>query len=94
VISPRRVAELLVLRADMPRSLSSCMNLIHETLKVLCDERSRELARMGGELHAHLHYGRTEDIIRQGLHEYLMDFVDRVSALADEITRRFLAPTY
>jgi len=94
VISPRRVAELLVLRADMPRSLSSCMNLIHETLKVLCDERSRELARMGGELHAHLHYGRTEDIIRQGLHEYLMDFVDRVSALADEITRRFLAPTF
>jgi uncharacterized alpha-E superfamily protein len=69
------------------------MNLIHETLKVLCDARSQELLRMGGQLHAHLHYGRTEDIIRQGLHEYLEDFVERISALGDEITRRFLAPT-
>jgi uncharacterized alpha-E superfamily protein len=94
VISPRRVAELLILRGDMPRSLSSCMNLIHDTLKVLCDEHSRELARMGGELHAHLHYGRTEDIMRRGLHEYLLDFVERIAALGEEITLRFLAPAY
>ncbi len=93
VISPRRVAELLVLRGDMPRSLSACMNLIHETLEVLCDERSRELLRMAGQLNAHLHYGRTDDIIRLGLHEYLEDFVERISALGDEITRRFLAAT-
>ena len=37
VITPRRVAELLILRDDMPRSLHSCMNFIHETLEVLCD---------------------------------------------------------
>jgi len=35
VISPRRVAELLVLRDDMPRSLHSCLNFIDETLEVL-----------------------------------------------------------
>ena len=33
VITPRRVAELLILREDMPRSLHACMNLIHETLE-------------------------------------------------------------
>ncbi len=94
VIAPRRVAELLILRDDMPRSLHSCLNFIDETLEILCDDDSRELRRQAGELHARLHYGRTEDIIRYGLHEYLMDFLSRVSVLGDEISRRFLVPTY
>ena len=92
VISPRRVAELLILRADMPRSLHACMNLIDDILRELCDERSAELERMSGELHARLHYGRTDDIMRFGLHEYLMDFLLRVSALGSEVARRFLVP--
>ena len=92
VISPRRVAELLILRADMPRSLHSCMNFIDEILRELTDERSRELERMSGELHARLHYGRTDDVMRFGLHEYLMDFLQRIFALGDEVARRFLVP--
>ena len=94
VITPRRVAELLVLRADMPRSLHSCMNCIHETLETLCDESSREIERASGELHAKLHYGKTDDIIRLGLHEYLMDFLARISALGNDISRHFLVPAY
>ncbi len=92
-ISPRKVAELLILRGDMPRSLLSCMYLINDTLERICDERSKELMRMGGELHARLRFGRTDGIIRTGLHEYLMDFLERISALGDEINRRFLVPT-
>ena len=45
VITPRRVAELLILREDMPRSLHSCMNFIHETLEVLCDSSTKEIER-------------------------------------------------
>lgn len=93
VITPRRVAELLILRRDMPRSLHACVAMIDETLKTLCDERNWELERLAGELRARLTFGRTEDIMRFGLHEYLLDFLERISALADEITRRFLAPT-
>ena len=92
VITPRRVAELLILREDMPRSLHACMNFIHETLEHLCDEHTREIERASGELHAKLHYGRTDDIIKLGLHEYLMDFLERISALGDEISRHFLVP--
>jgi uncharacterized alpha-E superfamily protein len=94
VITPRRVAELLILREDMPRSLHSCMNFIHETLETLCDDNTREVERASGELHARLHYARTDDIIKFGLHEYLMEFVDRISLLGAEINRAFLAPTY
>ena len=93
VITPRRVAELLILRDDMPRSLHACMNFIYETLERLCDEHTAaRLERQAGELHAQLHFGRTEDIIRLGLHEYLMDFLERISALGDEISRHFLVP--
>jgi uncharacterized alpha-E superfamily protein len=94
VITPRRVAELLILREDMPRSLHACMNLIHETLTQLCDPASREVERSSGELHAKLHYGKTDDIIRFGLHEYLVDFLARISALGDDISRHFLVPSY
>ena len=94
VITPRRVAELLILREDMPRSLHACMNFIHETLERLCDNSSREVERAAGELHAKLHYGRADDIIEQGLHEYLMDFLERISTLGDGISRHFLAPAY
>lgn len=94
VIAPRRIAELLILRDDMPRSLHSCMNFIHDTLGILCDEHSRELERQAGELHARLHYARTDDIMRLGLHEYLMDFLERISLLGDEVNRLFLVPTF
>ena len=91
-ITPRRVAELLILRDDMPRSLHACMNFIHDTLELLCDNSSREVERAAGELHAKLHYGRADDIIEQGLHEYLMDFLERISNLGEGISRHFLAP--
>ena len=94
VITPRRVAELLILREDMPRSLHASMNFIFESLELLCDDGSREIERVAGELHAKLHYGKADDIIKQGLHEYLLDFLDRISALGDDVSRHFLVPTY
>ena len=94
VITPRRVAELLVLRRDMPRSLHACMGMIYETLALLCDDANWELERLAGELHARLEFGRTEDIMHFGLHEYLVDFLERTAGLGEEITRRFLAPEW
>lgn len=94
VITPRRVAELLILRQDMPRSLHSCMNFINETLAILCDDSSTEIRRASGELHAKLRFARTDDIIRFGLHEYLMEFLDRISELGGEISSHFLVPTF
>ena len=60
----------------------------------MCDAHSSELSRQAGELHARLHYGRTDEIIRFGLHEYLVDFLDRIAALGSEVSRVFLVPTY
>jgi uncharacterized alpha-E superfamily protein len=92
VITPVRVAELLILRDDMPRSLHACMNEIYEILTQLCDKSSREAERLAGELHAQLHYGRTETIFASGLHEYLMAFLDKINILGQEINNHFLVP--
>jgi uncharacterized alpha-E superfamily protein len=92
VITPRRVAELLILRDDMPRSLHACMNFIYETLQTLCDDSTREIERAAGEMHAKVHFGKADDIIKFGLHEYLMDFLEGISVLGDDISRNFLVP--
>ncbi|MEO5861253.1 MAG: alpha-E domain-containing protein [Burkholderiales bacterium] len=92
-ITPVRVAELLILRDDIPRSLHACFNDIYDILKELCESVSLEPERLAGEIHAQLHYGRTERIIEQGLHEYLMDFLDQLAVLNGEINSHFLAPT-
>jgi uncharacterized alpha-E superfamily protein len=94
LITPTKVTELLVLRDDVPRSLHACMNDIYEILKGLCDDSSLEAERLAGELHAQLHYGRTEQIIAIGLHEYLMAFLAKLLLLTAEINRGLLVPEY
>lgn len=94
VITPMRVIELLVLRDDVPRSLHVCMNEIYTILSHLADASSQEPERLAGELHAQLHYGRAEKIITFGLHEYLMDILDKLHSLNNEINQHFLVPVY
>ncbi|MGA7594990.1 MAG: alpha-E domain-containing protein [Gallionella sp.] len=85
-----RVAELLVLRHDMPRSLHACLDEVTPILEQLCSNRGWECLRLAGELHASLHYGRMEDIFQQGLHEFLQEFIERNYALGSEIQHTFL----
>jgi uncharacterized alpha-E superfamily protein len=94
VITPMKVAELLILRDDVPRSLHACTKEIYDILRGLCDASSREPERLAGELNAQLRFGRTEHIITLGLHEYLMGVLDRLSALGDEINKHFLVPVH
>ena len=92
VITPKRVAELLLLHDDMPRSVHACMNEIYEILGDLCKKESMEPERLAGELHAQLHYGRVAQIMEAGLHEYLMALLEKLDALQDELNQNFLAP--
>jgi uncharacterized alpha-E superfamily protein len=92
VITPTRVAELLILRDDMPRSLHACLNTVHEILGLIANKQSGETSRRAGALHAALHYGRMEDIFAKGLHEYLTDFLERTADLGGRISADFLVP--
>ena len=92
VITPDRVAELLILNRDMPRSLHFCMNSVIKVLELIANRQSGETARQAGLLHAQLHYGRIEDILEQGLHGWLTDFMDRIYLIGDGISKDFLVP--
>lgn len=92
VITPARVAELLILRDDMPRSLHACMNAVHEIVGLIANDQSTETQRRAGLLHAELHYARMEDIFAAGLHGFLTHFLERTADLGNRISADFLVP--
>ena len=91
-INPLRVAELLILRADMPRSLARCMKEVYSNLARVANSRSAETERLAGELEAHLHFGRIEGIFEGGMRRYLENFRDRIFDLGCRISDDFLIP--
>ncbi|MFZ5551341.1 MAG: alpha-E domain-containing protein [Pseudomonadota bacterium] len=90
VIQPEKVAELLILRHDMPRSLAACMHEVVTNLKLVANEQSADTQRRAGRLMADLEYGRIDEILSTGLHAYLTQFLDRVGDLGAGISRDFL----
>ena len=90
VITPGRVADLLILRRDMPRSLHASLREVVDNLAVVANEQSAETQRCAGRLLADLQYGRIDEILATGLHAYLTQFLDRVNDLGGGISRDFL----
>ncbi|MFT3820543.1 MAG: alpha-E domain-containing protein [Rubrivivax sp.] len=92
VIVPEKVAELLILRPDMPRSLAACMNDVVANLDLVANAQSRETRRRAGRLQSDLRYGRIDEILATGLHAYLTQFLDRVGDIGAGIGHDFLVP--
>jgi uncharacterized alpha-E superfamily protein len=93
VIHPERVAELLILRADMPRSLHACLNEVVNNIAMVSDDRAIDSYRRAGKLRAEMEFGRIEEILANGLHAYLTQFLDRVNEIGASISREFLVPS-
>lgn len=90
VIQPEKVAELLILRADMPRSLAHCMNRMSSNLRSVANSNSGDTLRRAGRLEADLRYGRIDEILATGLHAYLTQFLANVGELGVGISKDFL----
>jgi uncharacterized alpha-E superfamily protein len=89
-VYPWRIAELLILRADMPRSLHHCYENIIGTLDELAGKKPLECRRLAGQTFARLRYGRIDKIFGGGLHEFLTDFVTNNNGLGSQIQEDFL----
>ncbi|MCB2010429.1 MAG: alpha-E domain-containing protein [Geminicoccaceae bacterium] len=92
-IRPWNVAEMLILRSEMPRSMRACSEQVTISLDRLQDAqggRSGECHRLAGVLHAGLRYGRIDEILKRGLHEFLTEHIDRTITLGDEIAKFYL----
>lgn len=90
VIKPERVADLLILRPDMPRSLHASLNEVVNNLALVASDPDSETLRRAGKLRAEMKYGRIDEILATGLHAYLVQFLDRVNDLGGRISREFL----
>ena len=91
-LKPWLVAELLILRPEMPRSLANCFREITTQLDLLADAYGArgECHRLAGQLHSGLLYGKIEQIFHTGLHEFLERTIDDNKVLGDEITKQYL----
>lgn len=92
VITPDRVAELLILRDDMPRSLLASLNEVCANLEMIRNDYSAVTERRAGKLRAELLYSQIDDILQMGLHAYLTNFLERVNDLGNRISKDFLVP--
>jgi uncharacterized alpha-E superfamily protein len=92
-ITPKRVAELLILRPDMPRSLCACLDEVNYLLQQINGPRAGELLRRCGLLHGELRFGSVDDIFTRGLHEYLSAFLERIYDLGDLINTTYFWST-
>ena len=92
VIRPERVAELLVLRPDMPRSLMACMNDVVSNLNMVCGSETCRSCRSAGKLRADIQFASIDEILANGLHAFLTQFLDRINLSGMEISQEFLIP--
>lgn len=92
-LDPNRVAELLILRPELPRSLMACYRRVEGTLEVIAAANGGvrgECHRLAGAIHARLRYGRIENILEGGLHDFLTGIIDQNITLGQEIARLYL----
>jgi len=92
VIQPEKVAELLIINNQLPRSLAYCMGRTVTSLERVANTQSDETLRQAGRLAAELRYARVDEIFDAGLHSFLNQFLERVAKLGDGISRDFLMP--
>lgn len=92
VITPARVAELLILRADMPRSLMACVTEVVTNLAEVRNNSSSETERFAGRIHADLRFSSMDEILKRGLHDFLTEFLKQIYELGNRVSRDFLLP--
>jgi uncharacterized alpha-E superfamily protein len=89
-VIPERVAELLVLRDDDPRSLRRAVDDLYGNLRAVANHQSRETERRTGELDAMLRFGRMESLAGDKLRPCLDDCVSRLRDIDRRISSDFL----
>ena len=91
-VKPWLIADLLILRDEMPRSLASC----YENLVLYLDHIGRAYGRQGPAqrqaraVRARLENSRMEEIFQQGMHEFIGEFIDNNNRLGAAITEQYL----
>lgn len=92
-IVPARVADLLILHPDHPRSVRFCFTQIQQALRdisgTIPGDYANEAERLTGKVLESLRYYRIEEIFEKGLEEYLGELQSSCRAIGHQIARRY-----
>ncbi len=89
-VTPQRVAEMLILRSEVPRSLRRCVIEVRDNIRAVANSASSETERKAGALQAMLEFSRPEELDIAELPEYITDKIERLTQIGDGIARDFL----
>ncbi len=94
-IFPDRVVEFLVLDREFPRAIHHCVIDAEESLRAISGTPGGTFQNLAeqrlGRIRAEMAYVQVEDIIRDGLHEFLDGLQDRLNASGQAIFDTFFA---
>ncbi len=92
-IDPERVAELLILHPQHPRSIRFNVAVIQNSLRAISGSLqgtyANEAERLTGKLHESLMYDRIEEIFERGLHTFLTGLQATCRQIGYQIARTY-----
>jgi uncharacterized alpha-E superfamily protein len=91
-VKPWLIADLLILKDELPRSLASCYDNLVQNLDQIARAYGRQgpAQRQARAIRTRLQNSRMQEIFQQGLHEFINEFIDNNNRLSGAITQQFL----
>jgi uncharacterized alpha-E superfamily protein len=91
-VKPWLIADLLILKDEMPRSLASCYGNLVQNLDYIARAYGRQgpAQRQAWAMRTQLQSSRMDEIFQQGLHEFIGDFISANNRLGSAITEQYL----
>ena len=91
-VKPWLVADLLILRDEMPRSLANCYENLVQNLDRIGKTYGRQgpAQRQARAIRARLENSKIEDIFQNGLHEFIDEFIEDNNRLGSAVAQQYL----
>ncbi len=91
-VKPWLVADLLILKDEMPRSLANCYDNLVQNLDRIAGAYGRQgpAQRHARTVRARLENSRVDEIFQSGLHEFIGEFIDDNNRLGTAVTQQYL----
>jgi uncharacterized alpha-E superfamily protein len=91
-VKPWLIADLLILKDEMPRSLASCYENLVQNLDRIANAYGRQgpAQRHARTVRARLQNSSIEQIFQNGLHEFIEEFVEDNNRLGSAVTQQYL----
>jgi uncharacterized alpha-E superfamily protein len=91
-VKPWLVADLLMLRDEMPRSLASCYENLVQNLDRIANAYGRQgpAQRQARTVRARLENSKIDQIFQNGLHEFIDAFVEDNNRLGTAVSQQYL----